>query len=122
MAKKRDLNSAIHKNDFYKYFFIIIFVLLAFLSFIVLRPFMNTILASAVVAYVFYFPYKLLNRIIPNKTISALIVSLVIILLLLIPIVFLLKMSTDEAQYIYLRVKQKILSGEILNIDCPDGI
>lgn len=122
MAKKRGMYSTIQRNDFYKYFFVIIFVLLAFLSFIVLRPFMNTILASAVVAYVFYLPYKLLNRVIPNKTISALIVSLVIILLLLIPVVFLLKMSTDEAQYVYLRVKQKILSGELVNIECPDGV
>lgn len=122
MAKKREFYSTIQKSDFYKYFFVIIFVLLAFLSFIVLRPFMNTILASAVVAYVFYLPYKLLHRVIPNKTLSALIVSLVIILLLLIPIGFLLKMSTDQAQYVYLRLKQKILSGEIVNIDCPDGV
>lgn len=122
MAKKRSFYTTVQKSEFYKYFFVIIFVLLAFLSFLVLKPFMNTILASAVVAYVFYLPYKLLHRIIPNKTISALIVSLVIILLLLIPIGFLLKMSTDEAQYLYIRVKQKILSGEILNIECPNGV
>jgi predicted PurR-regulated permease PerM len=125
MAKKRRAKVAKKpaiKNDFYKYFFVIIFIGLAFLSFMVVRPFVNSILASMVIAYIFYIPYKWLYKKIPNKTICALIMSVIIILLLLIPIGFVLKMSTEEAQYLYIRSKQKILSGDILGIDCGNGV
>jgi predicted PurR-regulated permease PerM len=125
MKKKRRkglAKSPIKQTDFYKYFFIIIFVLLAFLTFLVVRPFINAILASMVIAYIFYIPYKWLYKRIPNKTICALIMSVIIILLLLIPIGFVLKMSTEEAQYLYIRSKQKILSGDILGIECSNGI
>ncbi|MBN1645310.1 AI-2E family transporter [Candidatus Woesearchaeota archaeon] len=125
MAKKRKTSidkKPVVKTDFYKYFFIIIFVLLAFLSFLVVRPFINSILASMVIAYIFYLPYKWLYKKIPNKTICALIMSVIIILILLVPIGFVLKMSTEDAQYLYIRSKQRILSGDVLGVECGDGV
>jgi len=125
MAKKRKkkvAKSPMNKTDFYKYFFIIIFVFLAFLSFLVVKPFINSILASMVIAYVFYIPYKWLYSRIHNKTISALIISLIIILLILVPIGFILQMSTEDAQYLYIRTKQRILSGDVLGMDCDNRV
>lgn len=125
MAKKRKAIKVAKspvKNDFYKYFFIIIFIFLAFLSFMVVRPFINAILASMVIAYIFYIPYKWLYTKIPNKTICALIMSIIIIIILLVPIGFVLKMSTEEAQYLYIRTKQKILSGDIIGVECDNRI
>ncbi|MBD3361263.1 AI-2E family transporter [Candidatus Woesearchaeota archaeon] len=125
MAKKRQkrvAKSPVNKTDFYKYFFIIIFIFLAFLSYLVVKPFINSILASMVIAYIFYIPYKWLYKKIPNRTVCALIMSLIIIILLLVPIGFVLKMSTEDAQYLYLRTKQRILSGDILGVDCGNGV
>lgn len=125
MAKKRKkkiAKSPMNKTDFYKYFFIGIFALLAGLSFLVVRPFINSILASMVIAFIFYIPYKWMYKKIPNKTICALIMSVIIIIILLVPIGFVLKMSTEDAQYLYLRTKQRILSGNILGIECTNGV
>ncbi|MBW3004486.1 AI-2E family transporter [Candidatus Woesearchaeota archaeon] len=105
-------------NNIIKYFFLGIFVLLIFLSFLVIKPFINAILASIVIAYVFYPVFRLLNKKIKNKSLCALIVSVFIILLIMIPFSFLLQSSASEAQYMYVRAKQKILAGEILDLDC----
>jgi len=106
------------QNNIARYFFLGVFVFLIFLSFLVIKPFMNSLLASIVVAYVFYPVFKHLHKIIKNKTICALIVSAVIILLILAPLVLIMKTSATEAQYMYIRAKQKILTGEIIDFDC----
>lgn len=109
----------IHKNDhFVKYFFIVLLLLVLFVSFLVVKPFINIILASAAIAYVFYPLYKFIHKKIKNRSICALLVSLFIILLIAVPFVLLLPASASEAQYTYIRVKQKILTGEILDIQC----
>ncbi len=105
-------------NNTIKYVFLGVFVLLIFLSFLVIKPFINAILASMIIAYVFYPVFNLLNKKIRNKTICALFVSLFIILLIMIPFSFLLQSSASEAQYMYIRAKQKILTGEIFDVDC----
>lgn len=105
-------------NNIVKYFFLGVFVLLIFLSFLVIQPFINSILASIVIAYVFYPIFKLLNKRIKSKSLCALIVSVFIILLIMIPFSFLLQSSASEAQYMYVRAKQKILTGEIIDIEC----
>ncbi|MBW2972871.1 AI-2E family transporter [Candidatus Woesearchaeota archaeon] len=105
-------------NNTVKYFFLGIFIFLGFLSFLVVKPFINALLASIVIAYIFYPVFKWINKVIRNKTICSLIVSVVIILLIITPFAFILKSSATEAQYMYIRAKQKILTGEILDLDC----
>ena len=107
-------------NSTVKYVFLAIFILLAFLSFLVIKPFINSILASIIIAYVFYPVFKFLNKTIKSKTLCALLVSVFIILLIMIPFSFLLQSSASEAQYVYIRAKQKILTGEIIDIDCTN--
>ncbi|MEM4263816.1 MAG: AI-2E family transporter [Candidatus Woesearchaeota archaeon] len=115
MAKK----IIVHKNDhFIKYFFIGILVLVLFVSFLIVKPFINVILASAAIAYIFYPAYNFINKRIHNKSICALLVSFFIIILIAVPFALLLPASATEAQYAYIRVKQKILAGEILDVDC----
>ena len=105
-------------NNTIKYVFLGLFILLLFLSFLVIKPFINALLASIVIAYVFYPLFKLLNKVIKNKTICSLIISLFIILLITVPFAFLLKTSASEAQYMYIRAKQKILTGDIIDVRC----
>lgn len=115
MAKK----IIIHKKDhFVKYFFIGILLLVAFVSFLVVKPFINIILASAAIAYVFYPLYTFINKKIKNKSLCALLVSFFIITLIAVPFALLLPASASEAQYTYIRVKQKLLAGEILDVKC----
>jgi predicted PurR-regulated permease PerM len=105
-------------NNLARYFFLGIFVFLIFLSFLVIKPFINAILASIVVAYVFYPVFNYLNKGIKNKTVCALIVSGFIILLILLPLMFALTTSATEAQNMYIGAKEKILIGDIVDFDC----
>jgi predicted PurR-regulated permease PerM len=91
-----------------------------FLSFLVVKPFVNVILASIVIAYIFYPVYKFINKKVLNKTICALLVSLFIIMLIVVPFALLLPASASEAQYTYIRSKQKISTGELFDIKCED--
>jgi len=106
------------QNNLAKYIFLGIFVLLLFLSFLIIKPFINAVLASLVIAYLFFPVFKFVNKIIPSKTISSLFVSLLIILLILLPFMFALTTSATEAQNMYLGAKEKILTGEIIDFDC----
>jgi len=107
-----------NNNYIFKYNFIFFFLVIVALTFYVAKPFINAILASAVIAFtfspVYHYLYKKTNR----KNISALIVSVAIILLILVPLVLLIQTAAPEAQYAYIRAKQKILSGDLLAIDC----
>ena len=101
-----------------KYLFILFFILLIYLAFLVVSPFLKAILASFVFTYIFYAIYRVIRARLKNKTVSALIASLLIILLLSIPLVFILQTVTEEAGYFYLRAKQKIATGGLLKVSC----
>ena len=113
----------IKPQDYMKYIFVIFFVFVIYLAYIVVRPFTTAILTSAVLAYIFYPFYRALNRRIGRKNLSAFIVSLLIILLLTVPLLFLLNSVTKESQFVYVRAKQIFVTGDIFNIGCaPDDV
>ncbi len=106
------------KKDYFKTIFIIFLLLLVLLSFLVVKPFVNAILAGIIIAYIFYPVYKWINARIKSENICAFIVSLLIIVLITVPAAVILKNSASEARYAYLRTKQTIQTGNILDIDC----
>lgn len=108
------------KEDYSKYFFVLFVMLMIWLVFLVIRPFIATLLGSVFLSYLFYPLYKWVNKKIKNKNVSALIVSIIVILLLLVPLFFVLNTLTKEAYITYLTSKQKILSvGDMLK-NCPE--
>lgn len=109
MVKKEDLN---------KYAFIIILLVLIITVFLIIKPFIISILTSFVVAYIFYPVYRKLNNKIKKKNISAIIVSLLIILIFSIPFIFVINTLVKEINIGYVEVKKMITKGELFNIDC----
>ncbi len=107
------------RDGVFKYFFITLFILIAALTFWVAKPFINALLASAVVAYVFHPIYAWLNKHIKRRNISALIVSAFILLLFVGPLLLVIQSAAPDARYVYIRAKQKILTGEIIDVACP---
>lgn len=90
----------------------------AFLFFLVVaayivKPYIIAILTSAVVAYIFYPVFKWLNKKLKNKFFSALIVTMVIILVVLVPMLLSANVITREAYLIYMSGKGR-LSGDFL--------
>ncbi len=114
MAKKETLDH----GDFFKYFFVLLLAVVAFVAFLVVKPFMSAILASIVIAFIFYPVYTWMHKRIKSKNLCSLIVAIFIVLLISTPIIFLLQTSATEARYMYIRAKQKILTGELIDVNC----
>ncbi|HSU72565.1 MAG TPA: AI-2E family transporter [Candidatus Binatia bacterium] len=109
------------KEDYFKYFFLGLLALTLYLSFLVVRPFMGAILSSFVLAYTFYPVYRWLVGKIKKPVLTSLIVSLVLVLLMLVPVFFVADNIITDARVGYLVVKQKLATGNIFGVACPEG-
>ncbi|MBD3312952.1 AI-2E family transporter [Candidatus Woesearchaeota archaeon] len=69
-------------KKYMKYAFLIFFIILAILSFLIIQPFLTAILASIIVAYIFYPLHKLLKKKVKNRNLSALLLMILIVILL----------------------------------------
>jgi len=108
-------------KSYFKYFFVILLVIVAYLSFLVIKPLITAIVFGAVVAYVFYPLFNWLNKYCKNANIRAFAVSIIIILLFSIPTLILINNTADEARYFYVRAKQALISGNLLGIECVNA-
>lgn len=78
------------------------------------------VIAGMVMAYLLHPVFKKLNKKFKNEAVTAFVISMVIIILLAVPSVFLIKETSDEARFFYITAKQKLFNGAFLNIDCPN--
>ena len=88
------------KDKFKKYFIIITAIILAVVSFIIIKPFINAILAGLIATYIFYPLQKRLSSKI-NKYVAAAFVTLLIILIVTIPLFFVANAIVKESISIY---------------------
>lgn len=109
------------KDGVFKYFFMALFLAITFLAFWVAKPFINALLTSAVVAYVFRPVYLWLNKYIKSKNLCAVLVSACIIVLFIAPLFLIIESAAPDARYAYIRAKQKIMTGELIDVTCPVG-
>jgi predicted PurR-regulated permease PerM len=109
------------KEEYFKYFFVGLFALTAYLCFLLVNPLLESILASFVLAYTFYPVYQWLLRRIKSPIGSSLIISFILILLLLIPTFFIADNIITDARVGYLVIKQKLATGNIFGVACPEG-
>jgi len=87
-----------------KYLFLGIFILIAILSFLVIKPFITSILLSIVLAYLFYPIYKILIKKF-NETFSAILILIIVILLFIVPMFFIIENLVRESIDVYDIVK-----------------
>lgn len=121
MKQKPEEPKPFPKNSVFKYLFVALFFIITALAFWVSLPFLNAVLTSAVVAYIFYPIYRWLNTKIPSKNLAAIIVSLFIILIFIGTLFTFLQTAAPEARFAYIRAKQKLLTGELIDVVCPVG-
>ena len=74
-------------KEFTKYFLIILILLFAVLSYLVIKPFLATLIASAVVAYMFFPVFKWMNKGIKNKTACSFVLTICLLIIFLVPII-----------------------------------
>lgn len=108
-------------KDYFKYFFVITIVVLGLLSYFVIEPFIVAILSGLTLAYVLHPIFQRLNKRIKSEAITAFLMSLVVIILLSVPTVFLIKETADEARFFYISTKAKLFNGDMFEAACPDA-
>lgn len=101
---------------------IIAVVVVLVLAFMIIRPFLIAIISAAVLAYLFYPIYKYLLKympgFLPRETVAALVTCLLIILIVLIPMVSITGLLTNEIRNGYLFF-QKIVTSPEFKFDLP---
>jgi len=83
---------------------------LAYLSYLILKPFITFILLAFVITYILYPLYKRLNKKIKNKSAAALIMALLMIVVISVPTYFITKELTGEFFVSYVLAKQFIIT------------
>jgi predicted PurR-regulated permease PerM len=96
--------------EFKQYIPITLLVLLAVLSFFIIKPLLAALFLGALFAYAFNPLYKLLRKKI-NKTISALIICVIVFIIIFVPGVYLIESLVRESYTLFTLVKQKMAVG-----------
>ena len=88
-----------------KYLFLAAFIIIAILSFLVVKGFVNAILSSIVLAYLFYPLYKKLNLIIKKDYLTAFIITIILVILIIITSFFIFNSIVKESLLLYKDIK-----------------
>lgn len=102
-------------KNFGRYVMPVLFATALILSIIVIRPFIVALLTSAVIAYIAYPLFKLINRWIKNRTVASLTVSFVILLIITIPVTLVIETLSRESYLIYIQGKQMVFTGNVFS-------
>ncbi len=85
------------KKEFSKYYTILFLFILIYISFLIVKPFLKSILAATILAYLFHPLFKKIKGLVKNETVSALIVTILIILIILVPLTLIAKALLKES-------------------------
>lgn len=94
-----------------KYFLAALVVVAIIVAFLLIRPFLISLITSMVLAYLFYPIYSKIHKKTNRKNFSAVIVTIIIILIIVIPATLLLFEVSKEVSVGYLRIRQTISGG-----------
>lgn len=97
-----------------KGFFALVFLVLIFVSFLIIKPFITPLLAGIILSYMFYPIYSRINNKTHRKNLSSLVTSLLVVLIITFPLAFTLNTISKEVYTTYLLSRQKIVSGNLL--------
>lgn len=84
-----------------KHFFFASFIIIALISIYMIRNYITTVVGSIVLAYAFYPLFKKLSIRIHNRTLSALIISILVIALITIPLLFAANKIINESVQLF---------------------
>lgn len=84
---------------------IIITAILAVLSFLIIKPYIAASLFGVILAFIFFKPYKLLDKLIKKPTISSLIICLLVIIILAFVMYLIAQITIREAFSLYMSIQ-----------------
>ncbi|MFH1362420.1 MAG: AI-2E family transporter [bacterium] len=89
---------------------IIAVIIVLYLSYLIVRPFLMAIIGAAVLAYIFYPVYRMFERRIPNplprSSLASILTVILIVLIVLVPMIFIAGVLAREARSGYIFIQQ----------------
>ncbi len=114
--------SFLSKEEAHKVMFFLIFLILAYLSYLIVKPYFVTLLTAGIIALLFYPVFNFIQKR-TGKSIGALITILIIFALVIVPSGYVLQKFTREAYGVYVSTKEAVeLGGGIIGPQCDEGI
>ncbi|MFH1399741.1 MAG: AI-2E family transporter [Candidatus Woesearchaeota archaeon] len=98
-----------------RYFFLPVLAVFLLLSAVVLLPFATPILSGVILSVLVYPLYRFVNFRIKNPDVSALLVTVVIVLLICIPMLLVAQQIGYQAKVIYVLTRKRIVGAELFN-------
>lgn len=90
----------------------ILFVIVGYISFLIIKPFIGAILGSFILSFMFYPLYERLLKKTKRKNLSALIIAVIVVVLTLLLASFITHSLSREARNMYVSAKERILLDE----------
>ena len=107
-------------TQYSKYALSIFFIFVLYIAYLLLKPFLLTILTAVILVYVFSPVYNFVNRkLITNKYICSLVVLTMVFVLLSIPVVFILHSLSQQGYEQYTVLKETFSDPTLL--ECTNG-
>ncbi len=91
-------------KDKNKVMMFVVFLVILYLSYLVIESFIPTILTGIILAYIFYPIYRLILKYVKNQTISSIITTALILIIALIPSFFIIKYITTDLYNFYQKI------------------
>lgn len=115
-SRKRSEKSP--KQHYSKYLFILFFLTILAIAILIVRPFLSTLIVSAIVAYVLYPVYRYFFRLTNTKGFSAAILIIMLLLILSLPLILVTSKLTAESYTAYVKVKQVFINNSSFDKAC----
>ena len=93
-------------------FIVILTAVAVYLSFLIARPFLGSIIAAALLAVMTYPLFTLLRRWVRRRSAAALLTTMTVFVVLLLPAIFVVNTIADEMQVLYGWINQQNPEGE----------
>ena len=103
-----------------RYIFIIFFLLVLALAFFVIFPFLDVILASAIVAYIFYPLYTYIRKFVRNENLAASLLVIIILVVFTVPSVIAANAVIKDISAMYLSSREKA-AADLDIAECDGG-
>ncbi len=101
------MTEAIEKG-YTKYFFIALFFLIIYVSFLIVQELIGAIISAILLAYLFYPAYEWLHKRIRHQITASLLTTILILLILFIPMIFITQALVHQAQQTYVELKSVV--------------
>ena len=84
-----------------KYFLLFFFILIIYLSFLIVKPYIVAILGAVILSYIFSPVFNKLNKRIKNRTVCATLVVVIAMIIIFLPLIFTINVIFKEANNFY---------------------